>query len=121
MEEQGVTLEIIGNASQNQKKLNEIQKEVENLTNKNNELEANLDNSKAHETENKTVKQDEIDNLQIEILEFKGQIELIEGQLKSKEDQLNNQKDDLKKTEDLEYSKGVVDKEITKLKKEFHE
>jgi hypothetical protein len=46
---------------------------------------------------------------------------LLEEKLKSKEDQLNNQKDDLKKKEDLEYSKGVVDKEITKLKNEFHE
>jgi hypothetical protein len=57
MEEKGVTLEIINNASNNQKKIYEIQKEFENLTKRNKELEENLDNSKVYE-ENKTVNQD---------------------------------------------------------------
>jgi hypothetical protein len=58
MEEKGVTLEIINNASNNQKKIYEIQKEFENLTKRNKELEENLDNSKVYEEENKTVNQD---------------------------------------------------------------
>lgn len=100
MNDNGITFDVIKNIAGTVKELSELKIAFKEADEEKQKLKNELPNEKNKEDTEKL--QQERDNISIELLEAKGQLELINEQLKSKTEKLDSQKDDLKRLEDIE-------------------